>query len=131
MESFLLLNKKRQKHKIQNVWKWKHAASVHLTQIINFFTAESEAIITSVVIDAKQKIDVTMLDIPNVFVQTEIPLNGDKIIMKVRGQMVDVFLEKIPGEYDKYVRYEVGQKIIYVRILKALYGILVSFLNFL
>jgi hypothetical protein len=47
-------------------------------------TAMLEAIITTGVIDVKQRRDVMMLDIPNAFVQTEIPLNGDKIIMKIR-----------------------------------------------
>jgi hypothetical protein len=48
-------------------------------------TAALEAIIITGVIDAKQKRDVMKLDIPNVFVQTEISLDGDKIIMKIRG----------------------------------------------
>ena len=46
-------------------------------------TASSEAIITTGVIDAKQRRDVMTLDIPNAFVQTEIPLDGDKMIMKI------------------------------------------------
>jgi hypothetical protein len=54
-------------------------------------TAASEAIITTGVIDAKQKKDVMTLDIPNAFVQTEIALDGDKIIMKSRGQLVDIY----------------------------------------
>jgi hypothetical protein len=48
-------------------------------------TAALEAIIITGLIDAKQKRDVMTLDIPNAFVQTEISLDGDKIIMKIRG----------------------------------------------
>ena len=59
-------------------------------------TATTEAIITTGVIDAKQRRDVMTLDIPNAFVQTQIPLNGDKIIMKIRGQLVDILLELCP-----------------------------------
>ena len=66
------------------------------------------------------------LDIPNLFVQTEITLDQDKIIMKKRGRLVDIIIEICPGVYDKYVWYEGKQNIIYVRILKTLYGILFS-----
>jgi hypothetical protein len=66
------------------------------------------------------------LDIPDAFVQTEISLDGDKIIMKIRGQLVDILLELCPGAYDDYVIIEGKHKIIYVRMLKALYGMLIS-----
>jgi hypothetical protein len=89
-------------------------------------TAASEAIITTGVIDAKQKRDVMTLDIPNAFVQTSIPQKGDKIIMKIRGQLADILLEICPGVYDKYVLKEGKQKVLYVRMLKALYGMLIS-----
>jgi hypothetical protein len=89
-------------------------------------TAASEAIIMTGVIDAKQKRDVMTLDIPNAFVQTEISLDGDKIIKKIRGQLVDILLELCPGVYDDYVINEGKHKILYVRMLKALYGMLIS-----
>jgi hypothetical protein len=89
-------------------------------------TAAPEAIITTGVIDAKQKRDVMTLDIPNAFVQTEIAMDGDKIIMKIRGQLVDILLELCLGVYDDYVINEGKHKILYVRMLKALYGMLIS-----
>jgi hypothetical protein len=75
-------------------------------------TAASEAIIITGVIDAKQKRDIMALDIPNAFVQTEISLDGDQIIMKIRGPLVDIDEGK--------------HKIMYVRMLKAFYGMLIS-----
>jgi hypothetical protein len=89
-------------------------------------TAASEAIITTGVIDAKQRRDVMTLDIPNAFVQTKIDLDGDKVIMKIRGQLIDLLLEICPGVYDKYVVYEGKHRVLYVRMLKALYGMLIS-----
>jgi hypothetical protein len=89
-------------------------------------TAASEAIIITGVIDAKQNRDVMTFDIPNAFVQTEISLDGDKIIMKIRGQLVDILLELCPGVYNDYVINEGKHNIIYVRMLKALYGMLIS-----
>jgi hypothetical protein len=78
------------------------------------------------VIEVKQTRDVMTLDIPNAFIQTNIALDGDKIIMKIRGQLVDILLEICPGVYDKYVLHKGKQKILYVRMLKALYGMLIS-----
>jgi hypothetical protein len=89
-------------------------------------TAASEAIIITGVIDEKQNRNVMTLDIPNAFVQTEISLDGDKIIMKIRGQLVEILLELCQGVYDDYVINEGKHKIIYVRMLKTLYGMLIS-----
>jgi hypothetical protein len=66
------------------------------------------------------------LDIANAFVQTEISLDGDKIIMKIRDQLVDILLELCPGVYDDYVIDEGKNKIMHVRMLNALYGMLIS-----
>jgi hypothetical protein len=89
-------------------------------------TVSSEAIITAGVIDAKQRRDVMTLDIQNAFLQTKIALDGDKIIMKIRGQLIDILLEICPGVYNDCVINEGKHKILYVRMLRALYGMLVS-----
>jgi hypothetical protein len=61
-------------------------------------TVSSEAIITTGVIDAKQRRDVMTLDIPNAFLQTKIALDGDKIIMKIRGQLIYIYCWKFVQE---------------------------------
>ena len=43
------------------------------------------------------------IDIPNAFIQTEIILDRDNIIMNIGGQLVYILLEICPGLYDKYV----------------------------
>jgi hypothetical protein len=89
-------------------------------------TAATGAILITGVIDAKQRRDVMTLDVPNVFVQTPIPQTGDKVIMKIRGSLVDILTEICPGIYDDYVIKEGKQKILYVMMLMALYGMLVA-----
>jgi hypothetical protein len=89
-------------------------------------TAATEAILITGVLDAKQGRDVMTLDIPNAFVQTEIPERGEKIIMKIRGRLVDILVEICPGVYDDYVIYEGKHKVLYVKMLRALYGMLIS-----
>ena len=66
------------------------------------------------------------LDVPNAFVQTTLPQDGKRVFMKIRGQLVDILVEICPGIYDDYVVGEGKNKFLYVRMLKALYGMLVS-----
>ena len=69
-------------------------------------TKALEDIITTGVIDAGQERDVMTLDTPNAFLQTDIALDGDNIIINIRGKFVDILIEICPVVYDKYVRYE-------------------------
>ena len=64
---------------------------------VKILTAALEAIITTGVIDEKLKGGIMAVDIPNVFVQTEIALYGQKIIMRIRGQLVYTLIEIFPG----------------------------------
>ena len=67
-------------------------------------TAMTESIIITGVIDAKQGRDVMTADIPNAFVQTDIDKKkeiGERIIMKIRGPLVDLLLEL---SYDTYAK---------------------------
>ena len=47
------------------------------------------------------------------------------IIMKMRGIFVDMMCE-INEEYKEHVRYENGQKVLYLRVLRAIYGCIES-----
>jgi hypothetical protein len=89
-------------------------------------TASTEAVLLTGVIDAKQRRDVMTLDIPNAFVQTKIPEGEEKIIMKIRGALVDILCEIAPEVYQEYVIQEGKDKVLYVHMLKALYGMLVA-----
>ena len=79
-------------------------------------------------IDAKQGQDVMTANISKAFVQTEIEtkVNSDQTIMKIQGQLVDMLVNIAPQEYQDFVRFEGTHKIIYVEMIKALYGMLQS-----
>ena len=66
------------------------------------------------------------LDIPNAFVQTSIPPGDEKVIMKIRGVLVDILYELAPEVYQAYVVRGCKHKPLYVEMLKALYGMLVA-----
>jgi hypothetical protein len=91
-------------------------------------TVMTESIMLTATIDAKEGRDVMTADIPNAFVQTDIEdqKEGERIIMKIRGILVDMLVELDPDLYGPYVTYERNEKVLYVQMLKALYGMLIS-----
>ena len=44
--------------------------------------------------------------------------------MKIRGELVDILVSINPTTYEDYVTYENGKKVLYVKLLKAIYGTL-------
>ena len=91
-------------------------------------TAMTESHLITAVIDAKQGRDVMTADIPNAFVQTEIENkpNGERTIKKIRGQLVDMLTDISPEKYQDFIQEEGNQKVLYVKMKKALYGMLQS-----
>ena len=75
---------------------------------------------TSLIIDAHERRDVSIFDVPGAY------LNADTteykfILLKIEGEFVDIMCEVNP-KHKKNVRLENGVKVLYLRILKALYG---------
>jgi Reverse transcriptase (RNA-dependent DNA polymerase) len=91
-------------------------------------TVSTEAVLNTSVLEAKQNRDVMTADTPNAFVQTEVDNKkfGERIIMKIRGPLVDMLVEIAPEAYTDYVREDNGKKVVYVKMLKASYGMLQS-----
>ena len=106
-ESLIFLNENIEitiKSRICSNWSSQRAYILRKEATIS--TKALEDIITTGVIDAGQERDVMTLDTSNAFLQTEIALDGDNIIMNIRGKLVDILIEICPVVYDKYVRYE-------------------------
>ena len=91
-------------------------------------TVVTERILITGTIEAKQKRVVVTADVPNAFVQTDIPSKGkgERVMMKIKGLLVQVLREISHKTYARFVRYEHNQPTIYVPILKALSRIIVS-----
>jgi hypothetical protein len=91
-------------------------------------TTMTESVMITATIDAKQNRDVMTADIPNAFVQVDIDEKekGERIIMKIRGLLVNMLTELSPETYEKYVVYEGNNKVLYVMMIKALYCMLQS-----
>ena len=85
-------------------------------------TVATESIMMTAIIEAKELRDVAMVDIPNAFVQTKVL--GD-IYMKLRGELADQLILMAPTTYKSYaITKKNGQTVLYVRLNKALYGIM-------
>jgi hypothetical protein len=77
--------------------------------------------ITSVV-HAHEGRDVMTADVPNAFVQTELPktkINEDRVVMKITGALVDMLCSLDPS-YEHYVAYDKGKRVLYTQVLRAI-----------
>ena len=64
-------------------------------------TVSNESLMLTCAIDAFEKRDMMSLDVPNAFIQTEFPIKqlGDRVVMKIRGRLVEWLVELDPAEY--------------------------------
>ena len=93
-------------------------------------TVSVETLLTTCLIDAKQKRDIVTLDIPNSFVQTNLPENNERVIMRINGKLVHLIVELFPTRYKRYVYHKNKTKVIFVVMKKALYRMMMSSLLF-
>ena len=84
-------------------------------------TISTEAVFLRAVVDAWENRKVAVLDVPSAFMQVDM----DKLVhVCFCGEMVDKLLEIDHKIYSSYVTEEQGEKVMYVELLKALYGTL-------
>ncbi len=83
-------------------------------------------LLTSLV-DVQENRDVAIVDIPNVFIQMVVEKDDDKVVMRIRGHMVDVLVKVAPRVYGPYVSTDKqGRKRLLVECLNAIYGMMVA-----
>ena len=83
-------------------------------------------ILTSVV-DAIEYRHVAVIDIPNAFIQTVVKDKKRRVIIRIRGMLVDMLVKIAPDVYQSYVTTDrKGNKQILVKCLNALYRTMVA-----
>ena len=87
-------------------------------------TMSTEAMIGTLVIDVFEERDIAIFDIPGAYLHAKMP-EEDKVILKLAGIYVDIMCEACP-EFKKFVTIENGQKVLYMNVLRAIYGCLKS-----
>jgi hypothetical protein len=90
-------------------------------------TVAIESVMLSATIDAMEERDVATLDIPGAFMQADI----DEVVhVKFEGEIAEMLVKMDPKLYRKFVKDENGKSVLYVELLKALYGTLRAALLF-
>ena len=92
-------------------------------------TTALESILLTMTIDAHEGHDVTIVNIPNAFIQTDI---GDEFItMHLRGKLMELMVKIAPEIYQKYITLDAkGNMVLYIYLQKAVYGIMKATLLF-
>jgi hypothetical protein len=91
-------------------------------------TVMTESTMLGFAIAAHERRFVRTGDVPGAFVNT---MTDEYVIMALRGEMAELLVKLEPKIYRKYVTRDAkGKPILYVRLLKALYGLLRSALLF-
>jgi hypothetical protein len=78
-------------------------------------------------IDAKEKQEVVSIDIPEAFLHAD---NKNNVIMKMNGLLAELMVKTDPKMYRKYVTIKKGRQVLYLRLQRALYGMMKSALLF-
>jgi hypothetical protein len=90
-------------------------------------TVATESLMLSSIIDAKQRQTVVTADIPGAFMQTDM----DEVIhMKLEGPLARLLTRFDPKLYSECITMEKGKPVLYVQLMKALYGTLQAALLF-
>ncbi len=106
-------------HKQRGDWTKQQSASP---------TIATELVFITTVIDAYKGLDVACFDIPGAFLHA----NLDKdITMVLKGRLAELMVQVAPILYRKYISVDrKGTAILYVKMQKAMYGLLRSALLF-
>jgi Reverse transcriptase (RNA-dependent DNA polymerase) len=86
-------------------------------------TIATEAVFLCAVIDAQERRNVAIVDVPGAFMQADMP-EDETVHVRLTGIMVDILLDIDHDMYAPFVTYEGKDKVLYVELLKALYGTL-------
>ena len=87
-------------------------------------TITIEGLLVTMMIDAYADIKVEIFDPPGAYLQTDLPKVKFTLLL-LEGKIVDIMCD-INTEYKHQVRFKHGRKILYICILKAIYGIIES-----
>ena len=82
-------------------------------------TATLEGLLLMLTIDAHENRDMMSADVPNAFIQTEmqeIKQGEERVMMKIRGVLVDMLIQLDPQLYGPHVVYEMERKVLYVQV---------------
>ena len=81
-------------------------------------TVSTDALLLTLLVDAHEKRDVATADVAGAYLHAKLE---DFTLLKMEGDSVDIMCE-VNEDYRQFVTYERGRKVLYLQLLKALYG---------
>ncbi len=91
-------------------------------------TVSTESVFITSRIAASEKRKVRCYDIPSMFVNTDV---DEDVLMVLKGELAEMMIQIAPQTYRKYVTVDTkGTLILYVKLQKALYGLIRASLLF-
>jgi hypothetical protein len=98
---------------------------VQSTKIGIEFDRSADVNLQQVYDDERQ--DVAIVDITNAFIQTRVEEKKDRVIIRIRGVVVDWLTKIAPKVYTKYVSKDrKGDKTLLVECMNAIYGTMIA-----
>jgi hypothetical protein len=90
-------------------------------------TISAEAVMLACVINTLKDQDIAIINIPNASVQTVIKDKEHRVVVHIRGPLVDILVSIAPDVYGPYMSTnKAGQKILLVQCSNAVYGAIVA-----
>ena len=90
-------------------------------------TVATESVLLSCIIDAKERCDIATVDILGAFMQDD---QDETVHMRLEGTLAELLTKCDPKLYHQYVVTENNKPVLYVELIKALYGTLHAALIF-
>ena len=90
-------------------------------------TVSTHAVLLTSIVDAHERQDVAVIDIPNAFIQTRVNNPKDRVIIRIRGVVVDWLVKIAPEVYGPFVTTDKkGNKVLLVECWNAIYGTMIA-----
>jgi len=82
-----------------------------------------ESFIATLVVDAAEGRDVSVCDVAGAFLKAKQP---DFVLLRVTGPAIDAIVRANKEKYQPFITYENGTRVLYLQLLKAMYGTLTA-----
>ncbi len=93
----------------------------------SLLTVATKSLLLTLIVDADEKQDVAIIDIPNAFIQTRVEDKKDWVIIRIHGVVVDWLTKIAPEVYTQYVSADrKGAKMLLVEFMNAIYGTMIA-----
>ena len=83
----------------------------------------TESFIATLVIDAAEGRDVSVCDVAGAFLKADQP---DFVLLRVTGPAIDAVVKANKEKYEKFITFEGKTRVLYLQLLKAMYGTLTA-----